>query len=247
MKLLATTAVLIGCFSMTISSQAQRSLPQETLFAFTSSSKAQILQLAKRFEVKDDSNGYICQDDLAAPESLELFRGADERVETVKLTSRGCRASFLLTYWYEKGRWLYGGTIRLDEWYGDVPHVTARKLLSDQPPVVVVDDNLVDRGTGISQKNTQIYMLVEGKMRTIFNQPLHSHFQVPYHNGDESPYLQDQDSEFKIATMAKQDPREMLVEETRISTVNGRKITQHFGWVWEPRLKMLLMISHSPN
>jgi hypothetical protein len=245
MRLFRIEVLLFVCLTISLCAKGQSSSPDETVTAFRSVSEIEMARLSRRFDIKDDWRGFVCQD-LNPPKLIHLLSEVGKRVSVVELTAPGCQMSFLLVYWQEKEKWIYGGTIALNESYGKHPHFDAMKLIYDQRPVIVVDDNQVASGTGLSQENTQIYMLIDGKMRIVFDQPRQSFLQVPPSRSETKPYIQKQDSTFKFSPSVQAGRRENLIEETRVSVVNDQAVTEHFAYGWDPRLMTLTMQPYSP-
>jgi hypothetical protein len=231
---------------MVLCAKGQSSSPDETVTTFRSASKIEIKRLSRQFDIRDDWRGFVCQD-LNPPKLIHLLAEAGKRVSVVELTAPECQMSFLLAYWQVGEKWIYGGTIVLNEAYDKHPRVKAITLIYGQHPVIVVDDNQVASGTGLSQENTQIYMLINGKMRVVFNQPRQSMLQVPPSRSGTTPYIQKQDSTFEFSPSMHAGRRENLIEETRVSTVNDQTVTEHFAYGWDPRLMTLTMQPDSPN
>lgn len=216
--------------------------------SFAHASPSALGQLLKRYSVGDDWRGYIC-DDLEPPARVSLFGEAEEKLDVVKLTSPGCQASFLLTFWWYRNQWTYGGTIELNEHYGQHPRFEARKLFEDMPPAVVVDDNEIGSGTGISQYNTQIYMLVSGKMRVVFNQPVHSTLTYPSLDAKGGSYDHTQDSVFRFLehpVRGERVQRENVILEKRTIVVNGQSFKDYYAYGWDPRLGLLTAQVYAP-
>lgn len=237
--------LLFVCLTTALCAKGQNSSPDETVTAFRSASKIEMERLSRQFDIKDDWRGFVCQD-LNPPKLIHLLNETGKRVSVVELVAPGCQMSFLLTYWQVEKEWIYGGTIVLNEAYDKHPHIKAIALIYNQLPVIVVDDNQVASGTGLSQDNTQIYMLINGKMRIVFNQPRQSLLQVPPSRSETTPYVQKQDSTFEFSPSLQAGRRENLIEETRVSTVNDQTVTEHFAYGWDPRLMTLTMQPDSP-
>jgi hypothetical protein len=229
----------------TVCAQAQSSSPEETVGAFSHASGDQLAQLSRQFDIKDDRLGYIC-DDLLPPEPIELMHESSDEVLAIKLTSPGCQLSFLVMYWQVQEHWLYGGTIKLNERYGEHPHFEAKRLISGQLPVVVVEDNFIASGSGSSQVNTQIFMVVSGKMRVIFNEPLHTTLNAPRPGSKRGSFSQKQDSTFHLSPPAESEGGKPIIQETRTIAIDGRRFTEYYAYGWDARLMILTVYPYAP-
>ena len=233
------------CLAAAVSVKAQTDTPAEVAAAFSRASGDQLMQLSRQFDIKDELRGYIC-DDLLSPVVTDLMHDSGDMVYAVKLTSPGCRLSFLLMYWKLQDHWLYGGTIHLNERYGDHPHYEAKHLISDLPPVVVVHDNFIASGLGSQQVNMQIFMLVSGKMRMIFDEPLHASLVAPRPGSKRGSFSQIQNSSFQFCRPEESEKGMRVIQEKRVMIVDGRHYTEYYAYGWNPRLVTLSVYPYVP-
>lgn len=219
-----------------VPASAREIIPQQTLGAFKNASPSKLDDLAKRFELKDDWRGYVCHDFNAS-----MLRSSSTSVSLILVKSPDCQLSFLLPFWRRGTSWSYNGTIELNNSEGSEPVVSTMQLVVDESPAIVIKDNSVASGTGLNQKNLQIFMLVDGKSKLVFNEPYQLFLRTQLSGG--GAYTQSRESEFKFSGNLAQGP---IVTEIRKSSVDGNSLVEHYNYGWNPRLKVLTLQATSP-
>lgn len=135
------------------------------------------------------------------------------------------------------GGWRHVDTVPL--WSRDhEPKVSLESLVEEGTKEIVVDGFLTDSGTGIYQTNYAIFKLLQGKLRTVLNEPLHVNYSVA---AVEKSKSQSQDSSFRIVPVAgKNGPSTSFqcILEEQVLKSGTFSMTRRWIYIWIPEMQI---------
>jgi hypothetical protein len=228
--------------SFSASAQAGELSPELLVASFKSASGSQLRELSREFEITDDWQGDVCQD-----LNVSVRQDSGPFVALVQVKSADCQKTFILPLWRVGNAWKFRGAVELSNMYGSEPSVTVKQLVPDNLPAVVVVDNPVASGTGLSQKNMQIFMFIDDRTRAVLDEPEHIFLRTQLSNRRDRVYTQSRDSDFRFIDSKVTSRRSTVIEEVRKSSVNGQNLVEHYAYGWDPRLKALTIQASSPE
>src|ERR1700690_140711 len=168
---------LVGMFLIPITLRAQTTSP-ESIFQVLSSRSADLPELAKRFRLDEEEPARQCSDASEVSKKL-LWDGQSQSVVAVEFYSSTCLKQFAIIFAGNSDVWTYSGTRVLEERYAK-PEYNAAVLFAGQMPVIVVTNNTIDSGTGVSQQNTQVFAFIGESLQLVFDEPQRVSLAVPF-------------------------------------------------------------------
>jgi hypothetical protein len=250
MRWLIAFLIVSGLLSIDApNARAQDLNPADVLSRLSSAPPEELSSLARQLALTLEVNGpkgigmveAPC-DSFARSVRKPLSNDGGAEVDAIETHSLTCRRGFLILFVRQDGQWAHAGTILLEEHYGDSPQYRVTSSLVDGKLAVIVHHNLVDWGTGIQQKNMQVFLLMGTKVRLVFDEPESISIGVPLKN---SAFVEKQSSSFRITPGTRSDPY-ATIEETRHSIVNGRSVTQYRNYTWDSRDQTFRAYSSGP-
>lgn len=163
-------------------------------------------------------------------ETVTLHRSPDDSAAVVQIQTGSCRTVFLTPFWREAGEWRQYPTIPIETWYGEPVRVELRPLVPGYPAAIVVQDVLVDRGTGVSQHDLLGYLRIDGAVRLVLDRIASAHLQVPVSLN--ATFHEEVRSSFRLPTAETLVSEGAVIEETRRTTAQGRTIVECRALVW---------------
>ncbi len=242
--------ILFGLWnSFALQGRAQSIDPSDVLHRLSSAGTEELSNLAEKFSLTQEVNGATGGKTVDTPcdgfdhsARKTLWIDGDGAVDAIETHSHTCRRGFLIVFVGRNRLWDYSGTILLEEHYGEAAEYKVISSLVGAKPAIVVRHNLVDWGTGIQQKNMQIFLLIGTRVRLVFDEPESISIGIPSRS---SGFVEKQNSLFRIAPGTKSDPY-TTIEETRDSVVNGKSVTQYRNYTWDRRDQKFRAYSSGP-
>jgi hypothetical protein len=160
---------------------------------------------------------------------LGRWNGAD--IVVVSAYQTICGFQFLIPFEHKEEGWVELNPVSLGAWY-DEAKVRPEAVVGDGQVELVVHGNLVDRGTGMLQKDLTIFRIVDGKLRVVLDRPesIGVH-ELSTLRGETYMYADEVTSRFTFKGRG-------VIEEFRRSTRNGRTITEVRSYYWLPDLQV---------
>ena len=227
-------------------SPAQKSpaetLTVESVLAQLSSPKStQRNGLIEQLGLSDVVSAKACYD-VSEPKVLHLWGTNDNGLLAIEVASFDCVQNFLVVFEETANSQRFVGTIAMQDRINQ-PAFSVQSLLDDGQPAIVVSHLVVDEGTGVMQKNMQIFTVLKGELRLIFNQPEEVHLAIPV---GQRLFQDDVVSKFTIVPST--TPRHAAsITESRTTTLNERSLRELRRYIWSSRLQSYYSVAFAPS
>lgn len=153
-----------------------------------------------------------------------------------------CETVFLLPFSRQGQRWRTLPPLAFSSRYNP-PQLRLKKLLSREEEFLLVEHLTVDGGSGVQQRNCQIYRLTPGGLQLVFNQPESLHVTVPLGHGA-AVWEEEQTSVFDFFRAPAAAPAS--IREKRTTRCNGQSLTVYRSYLWDNSLGSYLMLGAGP-
>lgn len=225
--------------------QSQRANPVAIVQMLSSNQKTpQAEHLVKQLELTNYSSGRACTEFSDVTQKTLWGHKADS-IRAIEAYSNSCIEKFIIVLEGSSSQWRFAGTISLKERY-TAPDYKVVPLFIEQKPGIMVTDNIVDSGTGISQANTQIFAFLGSALKMVFDQPEKITLAAPFKSKCcDTQYVESQASKFKVIGPTRQSPIASIEEVRRISG-NGRALTVYRRFVWNRRWHTFYSVAFAP-
>jgi len=131
-------------------------------------------------------------------------------------------------------------TILLHAYYGEQPVVTFPELIKPGEREILIRGQIVDKGTGIEQRNITIYKFTNGRFEVVFDAPEIVHFEIP---GGTQLYQLNQKSSFEFVHSGSPD---VSIQEKQVITRGRGSTTRYRGCTWSPELLRFRCYERAP-
>jgi hypothetical protein len=201
-------------------------------------------QLVSDLKLQNVLNGEACSN-FSNIRSEQLWQRPEKQLMAIRVDS-DCLIWFLIVFESKGAGWRYVGTIPLWMQFA-TPKYYAAALMCDGTPGIVINDLNINEGTGFWQQNMQIFTVIEGKLRVVFNEPETIRFNIPF-KPDCCPYTYrvQQRSKFKL-NPPKSDNEPASIDETRHEVVNGHTVTLLKVYTWSRALQTFNSYATAPS
>ena len=170
--------------------------------------------------------GLQCRGVPFSVERLETTLSPQAHLTILQVWSSSCDRRTLLLFRKTSRGWSIVQTIYLRAFYGEQPIVTFPELFKPGEHEILVRGEIVDKGTGMVQRNIGIYKWIRGRVELVFDDPEMIHFEVPT---ETALFQLDQKSTF---TFSHPGTPGVSVDEVQVITEGTVSLTRFRGCTW---------------
>jgi hypothetical protein len=159
----------------------------------------------------------------------------------IEVTSKYCDGMSLVLFRKGgNGHWIYIQTIRLSVHYDTVPDIHPVDFVQSGVTDLLIEHELLDWGTGVLQKNTSIYHMMNGQMKCIFNEPEYVHHAV------EGPIIEQQ-SKFELhdSTPDSNTFGNKYLSEQQEIKIDAELVRRYRNCIWDDKPEHVVCVESS--